>query len=47
MLDHVSIGVRDIARARGFYDSVLAPLGFSCMSDFGEMIGYGRQTVAL
>jgi catechol 2,3-dioxygenase-like lactoylglutathione lyase family enzyme len=47
MLDHVSIGVRDIARARRFYDSVLAPLGFSCMSDFGEMIGYGRQTVAL
>ena len=27
MFDHVSIGVRDLARAKRFYDAVLAPLG--------------------
>jgi catechol 2,3-dioxygenase-like lactoylglutathione lyase family enzyme len=26
MLDHVSIGVRDIAKAKGFYDAALKPL---------------------
>lgn len=28
MLNHVSIGVRDIARTRKFYDAVLKPLGY-------------------
>ena len=28
MIDHISIGVRDIARTRRFYDAVLAPLGY-------------------
>ena len=27
MLDHASVGVRDLARAVAFYDAVLAPLG--------------------
>ena len=27
MLDHVSIRLRDVARARAFYDAVFAPLG--------------------
>lgn len=31
MLDHVSIGVRDLARARAFYDAVLATLGCACV----------------
>jgi len=31
MLDHVSIGVRDIDAAKRFYDAVLAPLGYSCL----------------
>ncbi|MBV9584385.1 MAG: VOC family protein, partial [Alphaproteobacteria bacterium] len=30
MFDHVSIGVRDIARAKRFYDAALAPLGYKC-----------------
>jgi catechol 2,3-dioxygenase-like lactoylglutathione lyase family enzyme len=29
MLDHVSIGVRDIARANRFSDPVLVPLGYN------------------
>ena len=41
MFDHLSLGVRDLAAARGFYDAVLAPLGGSRVMDFGEAIGYG------
>ena len=33
MLDHVSIGVRDIARARAFYDRALEPIGYRRLSD--------------
>ena len=29
MFDHVSIGVRDLARARQFYDAALRPLGYA------------------
>jgi len=45
MLDHASIGVRDLVRTRRFYDAVMAPLGCSCVSDFGDTIGYGKDTV--
>ena len=27
MIDHISLGVRDVKRSAAFYDSVLAPLG--------------------
>ena len=30
MIDHVSIGVRDIARTKRFYDAALEPLGYKC-----------------
>lgn len=36
MIDHVSIGVRDIARAKAFYDAALAPLGYACVFDYGR-----------
>ena len=29
MLNHVSIGVRDIARTKRFYDAALKPLGYA------------------
>ena len=32
MLDHVSIGVKDIARTKAFYDAVMKPLGYKCLS---------------
>jgi len=47
MLDHVSIGVTDIVTARRFYDSVLAPLGYKCLSADSDAIGYGRDSIAL
>ena len=41
MLDHVSIGVRDIAATRRFYDAALVPLGYRCLSEGGDSLGYG------
>jgi len=46
MLDHVSIGVRDLAVARRFYDAALAPLGYSCLYAGAGSLGYGRDGVA-
>ncbi|HVY98699.1 MAG TPA: VOC family protein [Dongiaceae bacterium] len=31
MIDHLSIGVSDLARAKRFYDAVLEPLGCTCI----------------
>jgi len=47
MLDHVSIGVRDIARSKRFYDAALAPLGYGCKSESAGSLGYGGDGVAL
>ena len=47
MFDHVSIGVRDVARAKRFYDAVLAPLGYKCLRESSTLLGYGGDSVAL
>jgi len=47
MIDHVSIGVRDILRSKRFYDAALAPLGYKCLSEGAGSLGYGRDAVAL
>jgi catechol 2,3-dioxygenase-like lactoylglutathione lyase family enzyme len=47
MLDHVSIGVRDIAKAKTFYDAALKPLGFTCLSEGEGSLGYGAKQVTL
>jgi len=47
MIDHISIGVRDIAATKRFYDAALAPLGYSCLSESDASLGYGREAVAL
>jgi catechol 2,3-dioxygenase-like lactoylglutathione lyase family enzyme len=46
MIDHVSIGVRDIARTKRFYDAALKPLGYACLSEGADSLGYGREAVA-
>jgi catechol 2,3-dioxygenase-like lactoylglutathione lyase family enzyme len=45
MFDHISIGVRDIAKAKAFYDAALKPLGLKCLSADGTSLGYGKETV--
>ena len=47
MFDHVSIGVADVSRAKRFYDAVLQPLGYRCLSEGADSLGYGGQSVAL
>jgi catechol 2,3-dioxygenase-like lactoylglutathione lyase family enzyme len=47
MINHVSIGVRDVARAKRFYDAALEPLGVKCLSADASSLGYGREAVAL
>ena len=43
MLHHVSVGVRDVARAAVFYDPVLATLGYKRVMEFMPYgIGYGE-----
>ncbi len=31
MIDHISIGVSDLGKAKSFYDTVLKPLGYGCV----------------
>lgn len=47
MLNHVSIGVRDLARAKRFYDAALGPLGYRCLSQSQTSLGYGKDSAAL
>lgn len=47
MLNHVSIGVRDLAGARRFYDSALRPLGYRLLSESPGALGYGNAACAL
>ena len=47
MINHVSIGVRDVQRSKTFYDAALKPLGYRLMSDGETSLGYGDKSVAL
>lgn len=47
MLNHVSIGVRNTAKTKAFYDAVLKPLGYSCLSEGEGSLGYGDKMVVL
>jgi catechol 2,3-dioxygenase-like lactoylglutathione lyase family enzyme len=46
MIDHVSIGVRDITKAKAFYDAALAPIGYACLSVSEGSLGYGKGRAA-
>lgn len=42
IITHSTLGTRDLARARAFYDHVLAPLGFRRLLDIeGRICGWG------
>ena len=43
VIHHVSIDVSDLERSAGFYDAVLAPLGWRRHTDFGLGIGWGME----
>ncbi len=47
MINHISIGVRTLARAKRFYDAALKPLGYTCLSESEGALGYGRDAAAV
>jgi catechol 2,3-dioxygenase-like lactoylglutathione lyase family enzyme len=47
MINHVSIGVRNLAAAGSFYDAALAPLGYKRLFDSAEALGYGADSPRL
>lgn len=44
MLQHVSIGVRDLEKARAFYDIVLGTLGYERLANSQKASGYGSDS---
>ncbi len=45
MINHTSMGVTDIPRAKLFYDAALKPLGYKCLSEGDTSLGYGADHV--
>lgn len=43
MFDHISIGVKDLARSGAFYDAVLEPLGYKRLYDGSHGLAYGAR----
>ena len=43
MIDHVSIGVRDLTAAKTFYTAVLAEIGYAVIDDRPETVGFGKK----
>src|ERR1700709_1572979 len=43
MIDHVSIGVRDLDRAAHFYESALVPLGLTRLVTRPATVGFGKS----
>jgi catechol 2,3-dioxygenase-like lactoylglutathione lyase family enzyme len=41
MIDHLSVGVSDLARSGAFYDAALAPLGYVRVLTHERALGYG------
>jgi catechol 2,3-dioxygenase-like lactoylglutathione lyase family enzyme len=41
MLDHMNIGVRDLAASRAFYEAALAPLGFGFVMERDDRVAFG------
>ncbi|HEY7246356.1 MAG TPA: VOC family protein [Xanthobacteraceae bacterium] len=42
MIDHVSIGVRDLERAARFYQAVLATIGYRRLREQPHTVGFGK-----
>ena len=43
MLDHIGMPVSDIAKSKSFFQSALAPLGYTVLMDVGEAVGLGKD----
>ncbi|WP_262694869.1 VOC family protein [Kordiimonas aquimaris] len=45
MIDHLSVGVDNLARAKKFYDKSLNALGLSCLAEMDGLIAYGAEHI--
>lgn len=45
MLDHISLGVSNLAQMKAFYDAILAPLGYQRLWETPVGAGYGRTRI--
>lgn len=45
MIHHVSVGARDLDRARAFYDAVLGELGMRFIKQSDRIVGYGLTDI--
>jgi len=43
VLDHIVIGVSDLAAAKAFYAQALAPLGIGPLMEFPNVVGFGAD----
>jgi catechol 2,3-dioxygenase-like lactoylglutathione lyase family enzyme len=43
MIDHISVGVRDLERSARFYEATLAPLGLSRLVTRPATVGFGKN----
>jgi catechol 2,3-dioxygenase-like lactoylglutathione lyase family enzyme len=43
VIDHLSLGVSDLARSAAFYEAVLAPLGYRRIVELSERVGFGKR----
>ena len=42
MIDHINIGVADLAASRLFYERALVPLGYEVIMDRPYGVGFGK-----
>ena len=47
MINHISLGIRSVPKTQKFYDAALKPLGYKCLSEGKESLGYGADAVVL
>lgn len=45
MIDHLSVGVDDLTRAKNFYDKSLGALGLNCLAEMDGLIAYGVDNI--
>ena len=43
MIDHVSLGVRDLAASAAFYERLLTPLGYRKLVERPAAVGFGKK----
>ncbi|TKW61423.1 MAG: VOC family protein [Blastochloris viridis] len=43
MINHISVGTSNYARAKAFYTAVFETLGYVMVTDFGDACGFGKD----